>query len=74
MALTPELEAEGWSRIAFDEWGELSLDDFGILPLGTSPAFVPWHGTVIVGALLSDDGLPIASDGWHAENVKIHIY
>ena len=74
MALTPTLEAEGWSRITFDEWGALSLDDFGELPLGTSPAFTPWHGTVIVGTLLSDDGLPVASDGWHAENIKIHIY
>ncbi len=43
MALSPTLEAEGWSRITFDEWGELSLDDFGILPLGTSTARAPWH-------------------------------
>lgn len=74
MALTPELEALGWSRIGFDDWGAISLDDFGELPLGTSPAFTPWHGTIIIGTMLSDDGLPVASDGWHAENIKIHIY
>lgn len=43
MALTPTLEAEGWSRITFDEWGALGLDDFGELPLGTSSARAPWH-------------------------------
>ena len=43
MALSPELEAEGWSRITFDEWGALSLDDFGELPLGTSPGFTPFR-------------------------------
>lgn len=43
MALSPTLEAEGWSRITFDEWGAISLDDFGELPLGMSPPQTPWH-------------------------------
>ena len=53
-----------------------TLDDSEMEDLvdGRAPLLTPWHGTVIVGAMLSDDGTPIASDGWRAENVKIHIY
>lgn len=53
-----------------------TLDDSEMADLvdGRAPLFTPWHGTVIVSTLLSDDGVPVASDGWHAENIKIHIY
>ena len=53
-----------------------TLDDSEMADLvdGRAPLLTPWHGTVIVSTLLSDDGLPVASDGWHAENIKIHIY
>lgn len=69
MAISPELEAEGWSRITFDEWGELGLDDFGILPLGTSPSFVPFHvewvGLDVVGGP--------TDNGWTVTNWTVHV-
>lgn len=52
----------------------LTDDEMDDLVDGRQPLFTPWHGTVIISTILSDDGTPIASDGWHAENVRIHIY
>ena len=39
MALTPELEEQGWGKIDLDDFGSLSLDDFSELPL--NPTFDP---------------------------------
>lgn len=36
MALTPELEEQGWGKIGLDDFGSLSLDDFSALPLNPS--------------------------------------
>lgn len=69
MALSPTLEAEGWSRITFDEWGAIGLDDFGELPLGTSPAFVPFH---VEWVGLDVTGGP-SDNGWTVTNWTVHV-
>lgn len=69
MAISPELEAEGWSRITFDEWGAIGLDDFGELPLETPPAFTPWH---VAWVGLDVTGGPI-DNGWTVTNWTVHV-